>query len=209
MKVLNLYSGIGGNRKLWQNVDVTAVECDEGIAGIYKDLYPNDEVIVGDAHKFLIDNYKDYEFIWSSPPCPTHSDLTRWRIHGNVQDYAVYPDMGLYQEIILLKHFAKGLWVVENVRPYYKPLMPQNVELHRHIFWCNFYVNRYKVIDDRVHTEIKNSSTVYGINLDNYTIKGKDKLLRNMVNPEVGAHFMNSARHDFPLIQEGLFAEQQ
>jgi len=28
-KVLNLYAGIGGNRKLWTDVDVTAVEWDE------------------------------------------------------------------------------------------------------------------------------------------------------------------------------------
>jgi hypothetical protein len=36
LKVLNLYCGIGGNRKLWQNVDVTAVEYNEEIASIYK-----------------------------------------------------------------------------------------------------------------------------------------------------------------------------
>ena len=28
MKVLNLYCGIGGNRKLWEDVEVTAVELD-------------------------------------------------------------------------------------------------------------------------------------------------------------------------------------
>ena len=26
MKILNLYAGLGGNRKLWKNVDVTAVK---------------------------------------------------------------------------------------------------------------------------------------------------------------------------------------
>ena len=49
MKILNLYAGIGGNRKLWENVSVTAIEYDAKIAEIYKDLYPNDEVIVTDA----------------------------------------------------------------------------------------------------------------------------------------------------------------
>ena len=43
MKVLNLYAGIGGNRQLWENVDVTAVENNPEIAQIYSDLYPDDE----------------------------------------------------------------------------------------------------------------------------------------------------------------------
>jgi len=49
MKALNLYSGIGGNRKLWEGLQVTAVELDANIAKIYKDFYPEDEVIVADA----------------------------------------------------------------------------------------------------------------------------------------------------------------
>ena len=51
MKVLNLYAGLGGNRKLWENVEVTAVEMNEEIAGIYKEYFPQDVIIVGDAHK--------------------------------------------------------------------------------------------------------------------------------------------------------------
>lgn len=70
MKVLNLYCGIGGNRKLWQNVEVTAVEFDEKIAAIYKDLYPNDTVIIGDAHQYLLEHYSEFDFIWASPPLP-------------------------------------------------------------------------------------------------------------------------------------------
>ena len=32
MKILNLYAGIGGNRKLWKDVQVTAVELNSEIA---------------------------------------------------------------------------------------------------------------------------------------------------------------------------------
>ena len=54
MKILNLYAGIGGNRKLWGNEHkVTAVEFDPDIAKMYQDLYPDDIVIVGDAHEYL------------------------------------------------------------------------------------------------------------------------------------------------------------
>ena len=120
MKILNLYAGIGGNRKLWgEKHKITAVEYDENIAAIYKDLYPNDNVIVADAHDYLLQNFKNYDFIWSSPPCPSHSSFrqnigVRYR---NVKP--IYPDMKLYEEIIFLQYNFDKLWVVENVVPYY------------------------------------------------------------------------------------------
>ena len=209
LKVLNLYAGIGGNRKLWQNVEVTAVELYADIAKIYQDFYPDDKVIVDDAHEYLLKHFKEYDFIWTSPPCPTHSDIRRMALDVGKYDNYLYPDMALYQEIIFLQHFAKGYWVVENVRPYYTPLIPPSVEMHRHYFWCNFAVQPYKVIDKRNHHEVGNNTILYGYDLSRYKFKDKRKIIRNMVNPEVGVHFLNSARHDFPPIQEGLFSELQ
>lgn len=76
MKILNLYAGIGGNRKLWslenEDLEITAIEYDENIANIYKDFYPNDEVIVTDAHEYLLNNYANFDFVWSSPPPVKH-----------------------------------------------------------------------------------------------------------------------------------------
>ena len=54
MKILNLYAGIGGNRKLWENVEVVAVEIEPKIAKIYSYFFSNDKVIVVDAHQFLL-----------------------------------------------------------------------------------------------------------------------------------------------------------
>ncbi len=54
MKVLNGYAGIGGNRKLWDNVEVTAVEIEPKIAEIYQDFFPDDKVIVTDANRDYI-----------------------------------------------------------------------------------------------------------------------------------------------------------
>ena len=114
MKILNLYAGIGGNRKLWgDGHEITAIEYDENIATIYKDLFYQDTVLVMDAHKYLLDHYREFDFIWSSPPCPSHS---RMRMNHKVK---IYPDMSLYQEIIFLQKFFKGKWVVENVIPCY------------------------------------------------------------------------------------------
>ena len=118
MKILNLYSGIGGNRKLWEDVSVTAIEINPDIAKIYQDFFHDDKVIVCDAHEYLLNNYSEYDFIWSSPPCPTHS-----RICFMPHIKPSYPDMNLYEEIILLKTWFKGLWVVENVKSYYDPLI--------------------------------------------------------------------------------------
>ena len=88
MKILNLYAGIGGNRKLWTpNGDehsITAVEYKPEIAAKYKEFFPNDTVVVVDAHQYLIDHYYEFDFIWSSPPCPTH---TRMNVANSLSPY--------------------------------------------------------------------------------------------------------------------------
>lgn len=152
MKILNLYCGIGGNRKLWGDThEITAIELNPDIAKIYQEFFPNDKVIIGDAHQYLLDHFKEFDFIWTSPPCPTHSDIRRCGVQKG-QYEAKYPDMKLYEEIILLKHFApfKTKWVVENVKPYYDPLIPAKL-LGRHLFWTNFDITPRTIQDDRIH----------------------------------------------------------
>lgn len=206
MKVLNLYAGIGGNRKLWTDVEVTAVEYDPKIAAIYQDFFPDDKVIVEDAHQYLLDHYKEFDFIWSSPPCPTHSKA-RYGLgfHGGKVD-AVYPDMRLYQEIILLDKHFKGKWVVENVMAYYKPLIFPNT-IGRHWYWSNFRILEIKVKPSRISQQSKKYSKspvriykandyekLYGFDLSKY--KGIDKrlALRNCVEPEIGLHILNESK---------------
>jgi len=196
MKILNLYAGIGGNRKHWDEIlkdfdyEIVAIEHDPKIAKIYQDFFPNDKVIVGDAHQYLLDHYKEFDFIWSSPPCPTHSDIRRCGVHKG-QYPALYPEMSLYQEIILLTHFAKKgtKWIVENVKPYYKPLIPGKL-LKRHLFWSNFVITDIDIKDTRTHNAINGNSVIYGFDLKEYDFNDKRKLLRNMVNPELGKHIL-------------------
>ena len=191
MKVLNLYAGIGGNRKLWIDCEVTAVENVPMIAEAYQDLFPDDKVVVADAHQYLLDHYKEFDFIWSSPPCPTHSDIRRMGVGAGMYD-AEYPDMALYQEIILLKQFFKGKWVVENVKPYYEPLVPAK-EIERHLFWTNFDITHREFNNKRKHRQIKGSAEVYGFDLSKYKLPNKREILRNMVNPELGLYIFNQA----------------
>lgn len=134
MKVLNLYACLGGNRLLWDNCEVTAVELDPELARLYQERFPNDKVIVADAHQYLLDHYKEFEFIWSSPPCPTHS---RARFARRETTSAAYPDMKLYEEILFLDKWFQGKYCVENVIPYYNPLIPAK-KRGRHLYWTNF-----------------------------------------------------------------------
>lgn len=203
MKVLNLYAGIGGNRKLWpDDVEVTAVEKNKDIAGVYKQFFPNDNLIVGDAHQYLLDHYSEFDFIWSSPPCPTHSKINfsnggRWPVR--------YPDMKLYQEIILLQNWFKGKWVVENVISYYEPLIkPQ--ESGRHYFWANFKIRNidYGVqIGTLMHgtrkriireAQIPELQALHDFDLDEIKIPNKRQILRNCVVPKLGLHIFNYAK---------------
>lgn len=195
MKILNLYCGIGGNRKLWGNEhEVTAVELDPKIAAVYQDLFPNDKVIVGDAHEYLKEHYSEFDFIWTSPPCQTHSSF-RQNIGVRFRGVeAVYPDMKLYQEIIFLTHNFKGKWIVENVNPYYTPLIEPNVELDRHKFWCNFEIPNADFVRPKLReAQIPQLQEAYGYDLSEYKLPNKRQVLRNCVLPDVGKHILNAA----------------
>jgi len=192
MKILNLYAGIGGNRKLWGDEhEVTAVEYDESIAQIYRDNFPNDTVLVEDAHEYLLNHYKEYDFIWSSPPCQTHSSFRHnicVRYRGTK---AEYPDMKLYQEIIFLDKHFDGKWVVENVKPYYKPLIEPTAILQRHLFWSNFPIAPATFEQDKIRTaQIPDLEKLHGYDLSNYKLKNKRQILRNCVSPQLGKHVL-------------------
>lgn len=194
MKILNLYCGIGGNRKLWGDEhEVTAVEWDENIAAVYRDLFPHDTVIVGDAHEYLMKHFNDFDFIWSSPPCQTHSSF-RQNIGVRFRGVEpVYPDMKLYQEIIFLQYNFNGKWVVENVNPYYTPLIEPGVELDRHKFWCNFDIEKADFIRPKLRAaQIPQLQEAYGYDLSNYKLPNKRQVLRNCVLPDVGKHILES-----------------
>ena len=194
MRVLNLYAGIGGNRQLWEDVEVTAIESNSEIAAIYKDFYPDDEIIIGDAHNYLLENYNKYEFIWASPPCQSHSSFRQnicVRFRGTKPKY---PNMELYQEILFLEYNATCKWVIENVKPYYEPLIPAKL-IQRHLFWSNFGIENIYIKNDDIRTaQIPDLQKQLNINLENYKLENKRQILRNCVEPELGLHIFNQAK---------------
>ena len=197
MKILNLYACLGGNRYKWgDNHDITAVEWDEELARLYQERFPKDKVIVADAHQYLLEHYKEFDFIWSSPPCPTHSRARYWSIGANGKS-PIYPDMSLYQQIVLLDFHFKGYWVVENVVPYYKPILNPK-KRNRHLYWTNF--NLPNDLGDRTinvcqgKDELNRLCNFHEYNFKNY--KGKQSILkiaRNLVDYKAGKTILDTA----------------
>jgi DNA (cytosine-5)-methyltransferase 1 len=206
MKVLNLYACLGGNRYKWNDCEVTAVELDPELAILYQERFPNDTVIVADAHQYLLDHYKEFDFIWSSPPCPTHS-RARFARHETTE--SEYPDMNLYQEIIFLQNYFKGKFVVENVIPFYEPLIPAQ-KRGRHLYWTNFRlpneINERKQSIMEGKDEVKKWCNFHDYNF--YQYKGTqriDKIARNLVDYEAGLTIFDTARN----IQKQEISNQQ
>lgn len=199
MKILNLYACLGGNRKLWGgDIEVTAVELDPELARMYKEMYPNDLVIVGDAHSFLLENFKKYDFIWTSPPCPTHSRARYWNSSNyETATEAIYPDMKLYEEILFLQHYFKGSYVVENVIPYYEPLIPAQ-KRGRHLYWTNFKLPNdvgdrlFKISSTK--NELQELCKFHNIDVSGYNgEQSKLKIARNLVDYNAGKTILDTA----------------
>jgi len=200
MKILNLYACLGGNRYKWDEVtkvEVTAVEWDEELARLYQERFPQDKVIVADAHQYLLDHYKEFDFIWSSPPCPSHSRARYWGFGANGKK-PIYPDMKLYEEVIFLKHHCKTKYVVENVVPYYEAML-NPLERDRHLYWTNFKLPNK--LSNRTNSGNLNQKSVLKDlcdfhNYDFYKYKGSQRMLkiaRNLVDYEAGKTILETA----------------
>jgi len=199
MKILNLYACLGGNRYKWDEVadiQVTAVELDPEAARLYQGRFPNDTVIIADAHEYLLNHFKEFDFIWSSPPCPTHSRV-RMSQKNSEGFKPAFPSMILYEEIIFLEHNFKGGYLVENVIPYYEPII-QAQKRGRHLYWANFYLptdlGERKSTGNMIESgDIKNLSEFHDYDFRQY--KGEqrlDKMARNLVDYAVGKTILES-----------------
>jgi len=200
IKILNLYACLGGNRYKWDevtDVEVTAVELNQELARLYQQRFPNDKVIVADAHQYLLENFKQFDFVWSSPPCPSHSKV---RVTQKTRENFkfIYPDLKLYEEIIFLDNFFNGKYVVENVTPYYEPLVAAQ-KRGRHLYWTNFTlptnINERQTIGiSTAKNEVKKLCEFH--DYDFYKYKGKqpvNKMARNLVDYEAGRTIFETA----------------
>ncbi len=176
-KVLNLYAGVGGNRELWENVEVDAVDNNLERISIYEDNFPKDGVFLKDVNDYLDDvDLNKYHFIWASPPCQTHSIMMRF------QDYNHSPDLNsLYGLMIDLKqkYDYQGKWAIENVTPRYGLIygtaFPIPVKLGRHYIWANYPIESKDFPSD----DVKNMQ--------------KGGIERIRMNPNIGLYVFKQA----------------
>ena len=199
-KVMNAYAGLGGNSKHWQGCEVTAIESNEQIAAVYQRLNPDHTVIIGDAHEYIREHFAEFDFIWSSPPCQTHSKMNKATRHKNRR----FPNMALYEEIIFLDNFFKGEWVVENVVPYYQPLVEPTQQVGRHLFWSSF---DFEAEDIKRPSNFINMANLAGKKAlmewlgihyeENIYYAGNHcpaQVLRNCVHPDLGIQIFEAAK---------------
>lgn len=121
-----------------------------------------------------------------------------------------YPDMKLWQEIVFLKKWFKGKYVVENVISYYPPLWPPRL-LDRHYFWANFGISDFKINAQKPNNicnarkstrrpskdDLEALEDYHGFKIDKKN-KNRRILLRNCVYPELGLHIFQEAFREHP-----------
>ena len=119
--------------------------------------------------------------------------------------------MKLYEEILFLKHFFRGHWVVENVTSYYDPLVVPTAVIDRHFFWSNFDISsagRFARERDVSRETREQLSEYLGIVLPEGT-PDQRKLLRNAVDPRVGKQIYDSIPRQESLFSVGVSEEHQ
>ncbi|MEO6901587.1 MAG: hypothetical protein ABI241_00710 [Bacteroidia bacterium] len=109
--------------------------------------------------------------------------------------------MILYEEIIFLETYFDGKYCVENVIPFYEPLIHAQ-KRGRHLYWTNFILPTdlgersagKGLIANNSPTEVKDLCNFHLIDLTTY--KGdqqKNKIARNLVDFEVGKTILDTA----------------
>ena len=100
--------------------------------------------------------------------------------------------MQLYEEILYLMHSYKGLWIVENVVPYYGVLLPAT-KIGRHLFWSNFTITAQDIKRPRGFIKQVGKKALQewlGIHYKENIYYGNNhcpaQILRNCVHPLLG-----------------------
>ena len=200
-KILNGYAGLGGNSKEWSDkYEITAVELDPKIAKVYQENNPTHKVVAGCIIEYLLNHYQEYDIVWLSPPCQANSRMIRSGKNRNPR----LPSLTLYELKIFLDYNFEGRYIIENVKPYYKPVIEPTATIGRHLFSANFDINEN--IEVKQPKNFINIGTVagseqlkewLGINYKGnlYYEKNHDpcQVLRNCVHPKLGLHILNNA----------------
>lgn len=154
------------------------------------------------AHQYLLDHADEFDAVWASPPCQGNSKMM---LSGRNRRPR-YPDLRLYEEAIFLKYNFSGAWVMENVKPYYEPLMDAKA-IGRHMFWSNFEITdmespHFPGFMTKQNIAAKKALQDWlGIHYDKNIYYGTNhcvtQVLRNCVHPDIGLHVFNCMKSNF------------
>ncbi len=146
LRILDLFCGVGGVARGFQKYllengiefEYYAVDINDAILLAHRILNPHSVTLKRDAYSFTDHELRSYDFIWASPPCESHSRLM-WIYNKNQPEKWEPPDKKLWQLIERL--YRLGIpFVVENVRPYYRPPMRPTSYVCRHALWSNLSI---------------------------------------------------------------------
>lgn len=209
MRYLIGCAGIGGESELWDDVnnEIVHVELDPKIAKVLQDRKPNRKVIVGDAYEYLLNHYQEFDFTWFSPSCQANSRMIRSGKNRKPR----FPDLKLYELKIFLDYNYEGRYVIENVVPYYKPVIEESARIGRHLFWSNFEINEdFEIKQPKDFIMLgtvagsKQLKEWLGINYEgNLYYNGNHdpcQVLRNCVHPLLGNHVHECFKQTLKLV---------
>ena len=105
--------------------------------------------------------------------------------------------MKLYEEIIFLEYHFKGKYVVENVNPYYEPMLNPK-KRKRHHYWTNFILPAN--LSDRNDTSLVQASSIKALSefhdydFSKYKAEQRRlKIARNLVDYKAGKTILETA----------------
>jgi DNA (cytosine-5)-methyltransferase 1 len=110
--------------------------------------------------------------------------------------------MKLYEEILFLQHYFKhGKFVVENVIPYYEPLIHAQ-KRGRHLYWTNFNLpndlNDRRFAISQAKDELKGLCKFHDYDFKKYNgTQLVVKMARNLVDYEAGKTILETALNIF------------
>lgn len=180
--------------------EITAVENRQDIANCYEKQFPGDKMIIADAYEYLENHFTEFDFIWASPPCQSHTMLAKIRTgrkyNGTYENDRIrIPDMKLYGIILFLQHLFRGKWVVENVKPFYEPLIPPTAIIGRHYIWSNVYISSKKNITKNHLNDWKKECEIKGLDYklvnDHKFETRKDVIVHNCVSAQDGKYILD------------------
>jgi len=194
VRVLDLYAGLGGTDKGIRKVaaekniklDYYAIEIDPAVCQAHKKNHLESNVICADVKDWL-DKVTDFDFVWASPPCQTHS-INNYS--NKAIGYKTKPvDWSLWHVIDILQRAETIPFVVENVKIWYNEPFKHNFKLDRHYFWTNLQLVPFdyhkKPAKEWCHISVKDWQEYH--QLEPATTGDKRQQLRNCVHWSIAA----------------------